>query len=83
MSGIGDNSVSSDTLRPYVEDCEKLIEQRKLINEQIKDLLDGAESKGLDKKTIRDMIRLRALDKTDRDEREQLRDIYMCALGLD
>ena len=82
MSGVGDNSVSSELILHAVEECERLIEERKALNEQINDILSAAEGQGLDKKTLRDMIRLRAMDKDERMERETLRDLYLSALGL-
>lgn len=81
-SPLGDNSTSSGLLREVIERVEKLIVERDEINSQIKATLDTAEGEGLDKKTIREMIRLRKMDKTERDEREQLRELYLSALGL-
>ena len=83
MEGVGHNSVARELLLETVVAVEKHIEERSAINEQIKTLLDGAEGQGLDKKTIRDMIRLRALDKAEREEREELRALYLVALGLE
>lgn len=82
MPGVGDNSLADDALEATVERIEKLIEDRKAINDDIKDVLTVAESKGLDKRTIREMIKLRGLDKEERDEREMLRDRYAMKLGL-
>ena len=83
MPSLGHNSVTSEILQHVIEEAEKLIEDRSAINENIKALLDNAEGQGLDKKTIREMIRLRALDKQEREEREELRAIYLVALGLE
>lgn len=82
MAGIGDNSTSSELILHAVQECERLIEERKGINEQINDILSAAEGQGLDKKTLREMIRLRAMDKDDRLQRETLRDLYLSSLGL-
>ena len=83
MPSLGHNSVAGDMLLHIVEEVEKLNEDRKAINEQIKAVLDSAEGQGLDKKTIREMIRIRALDKEEREQREELRAIYLVALGLE
>ena len=84
MSGkIGDNSLSTELLEKTVKECEILIEKRKAVNEEIKAILETAEAQGLDKKTIRDMIRLREKDLEERREQENLRDLYKMALGLD
>lgn len=83
MPSLGHNSVASDMLLHVIEEVEKLIEDRSAINENIKAILDNAEGQGLDKKTIREMIRMRALDKEEREQREELRSIYLVALGLE
>lgn len=81
--GIGHNSTSSEILLETVCRVEKLIEDRKAITEDIKATMDAAEGQGLEKKTIREMIRLRALDAADRREAEELRELYKAALGLE
>lgn len=83
MGNIGHNSVPSDELLKIIEDVEKLMEDRKAVSDTIKEALDGAESRGFDKKTIREMIRIRAMEKEEREEREQLRAVYLLALGLE
>lgn len=83
MPSLGHNSLDGDKLLNIVEAVEKLIEERKAGADQIKAVLDAAEGDGLDKKTIREMIRVRALDKAEREEREELRSIYLVALGLE
>ena len=83
MPSLGHNSVAGDMLLHVIEEVEKLIEDRSAINENIKAILDSAEGQGLDKKTIREMIRMRALDKEEREQREELRSIYLVALGLE
>ena len=65
-----------------IKKVEALIEDRSNINADIKECLDSAEGQGLNKRTIREMIRLRALDSTEREEREELRDLYLHAIGL-
>jgi uncharacterized protein (UPF0335 family) len=79
---LGDNSTTKELLEETIERVEKLIDERKAITETIESVLEGAEGDGLDKRTLREMIRLRALDASDRKEREALRDLYACTLGL-
>ena len=82
MSVIGHNSIASELLNDTIKSVEALIEDRANINADIKEALDAAANQGLDKRTIREMIRLRALDQTVREEREELRDLYLHAVGL-
>lgn len=80
--GQGHNSFSKDDLVHVLETVEHLIEERVNTNKDIKAAMDIAEQKGFDKRTIREMLKLRALDAEAREEREQLRDMYLVALGL-
>jgi uncharacterized protein (UPF0335 family) len=80
MKVIGGNA--KQALLNFIERIEVLIDQRKEINGDIKDVLAEAEATGLDKRTIREMIKLRALDPEVRIEREALRDVYMNGLDL-
>lgn len=82
MVEIGDNSCTQELLKQVIERVEKLVEERKGINDHIKSILDQAEMEGLDKKTIREMVKLRAIDTAEREEREALRALYMSSIGL-
>jgi uncharacterized protein (UPF0335 family) len=82
MAEIGDNSTPKKLLEETLERIEKLVEERKAITETIKGVFDGAEGQGLDKRAMREMLKLRALETSDRQEREALRDLYACTLGL-
>lgn len=81
-AGTGHNSLSPSDLKKICECIEKLIEDRKAINADIKQVLEAAEENGFDKKTIKDMVKIRAMDSTDRAEQFELRDAYLQALGL-
>lgn len=85
----GDNSkkakvggISQDQLLSIVKRIEALQEDKKAIGEDIKDVFTEAKGNGFDNATIREMLKLRAMDKADRDEREALRDTYALALGV-
>lgn len=80
----GDNShrVAADELRSFCERIERLEEEKKTIADDIKAVVDEASGRGYDKKTLREMVKLRAMDKADRDEREALRQTYGEALGV-
>lgn len=80
--GQGHNSLSAKDLQKYIERVEACIEQRKDINADIKQILEEADHNGYDKKTIKDVVKIRAMDPDDRKEREELRDAYLSALGL-
>ena len=84
MSKIGHNSggVSSDQLRSYIERIERLGEEKAALAADIREVFAKAKGNGFDVKIMRQAIRLRKLDKDDRDEQEALLDLYMRALGM-
>lgn len=87
MAEIGHNSkdnsaIVAERLRSFVERIERVNEEIKDLQSDRKDILDEAKGVGYDAKMIREMLRLRKLDKDTRDAREHLRDTYALALGV-
>ena len=80
----GDNAqaVAAGQLRALVERIERLTEEKAELAEDIKEVFIEAKGSGFDLRTMREMIRLRKLDKAERDAREATRDLYGMALGL-
>lgn len=85
MSDIGHNSaVNQDTakrLLSIIERVERLEEERKALQADIKDIYTEAKSAGYDVPTIRLLIKRRAEDAAKREEREALLETYLAALG--
>jgi uncharacterized protein (UPF0335 family) len=77
------NNVSAAQLRSFIERVERLEEEKKGMADDIKDVFGEAKSQGFDVKTMRAIIKLRALDKAKRQEAEALLDTYKSALGID
>lgn len=76
------SSASAEQLRLFIERVERLEEEKKAIADDIKLVYGEAKSEGFDVKTMRTVIRLRAMDRNDRQEQEALLDTYMAALGM-
>ena len=76
------DSTSADQLRLLIERIERLEEEKSGINDGIKDVYAEAKSTGLDVKTMRAIIRLRAMEKHHREESEALIETYKAALGM-
>lgn len=81
-AGSGHNSLSPVELRDYCERIEALMEDRKAINADIAQVLEEADMKGFHKKTIKDVIKIRAQDPEERRQQDEIRDAYLSALGL-
>ena len=75
--------IAADQLRLLIERIERLEEEKKGIADDIKDVYGEAKSTGFDTKTIRQIVRLRKMEKHHRDEAEMLLETYKAALGLD
>ncbi len=74
--------IQADQLRLLIERIERLEEEKKGITDDIKDVYGEAKAVGYDPKIMRQIVRLRKMDKNDRDEAETLLDMYKTALGL-
>jgi len=75
-------SNAKNELRSFCERIERLTEEKATIAEDIKEVKAEAKAKGYDGKMLAEMIKLRAMDKAERIERESIRDSYALALGL-
>lgn len=90
MTEIGHNSggdqlrllIERVELRLLIERVERLEEEKKGIADDIKDVYSEAKAVGYDPKIMREVIRIRKMDKNDRAEREALLDTYLSVLGL-
>ncbi len=79
---MSSENVSAEQLRLFIERIERLEEDRKGVSDDIKDVYAEAKGTGFDTKTMRTIIRLRSMDKGDRQEAEALLETYKTALGL-
>jgi uncharacterized protein (UPF0335 family) len=70
-----------DKLRQTVSKIEKLEEEKKEVGGQIKDVYSEAKAMGYDTKALRAVVRLRKLDRQEREEQEAILDTYLLALG--
>lgn len=80
---MAEGSIAADELRLLIERIERLEEEKKAIADDVKDVYGEAKSRGYDTKTIRTIVRLRKMEKNDRQEAEALLETYMAALGLE
>jgi uncharacterized protein (UPF0335 family) len=72
---------AQEKLRQLVARIEKLEEEKKSIADDVKESYAEAKSMGFDAKVLRQVIRIRKTPRQEREEQEQVRDLYMHALG--
>lgn len=80
MSEVG--GIAVDRLRSIVERVERLEEEKKDIQNDIRDIFAEAKSAGFDTKAIKAVIKLRKMNAADRDEQEVLLETYRKALDI-
>lgn len=73
---------TDDRLRLLIERIERLNEEKKGVQDDIKDVYAEAKAVGYDTKILRAVIRLRAMKPDDRAEYQAVLDTYLSALGL-
>ena len=74
--------IAGDRLRSFVERIERLEEEKAALAADIREVYSEAKGTGFDIKIIRQIIRLRKMDVSDRQEQEDMLDIYKQALGM-
>ncbi len=72
--------IAADRLRSFIERIERLEEERTALGADIRQVYSEAKGVGFDAKTMRQVIKLRKMEPTDRQEREALLDLYVRAL---
>ncbi len=79
---MSDSMVAREQLKSIVERIERLEEEKKAIADDIREVYGEAKANGFDAKVLRQVVRIRKLDMTERQEQEAVRDLYLQALGM-
>ncbi len=74
-------ATSQGRLRSIVERVERLEDDKAAVATDIKEVLAEAKGEGYDVKIIRQVVRIRRMDKAKRQEAEAILDLYLSALG--
>jgi uncharacterized protein (UPF0335 family) len=73
---------AKDRLRSFMERVERLEEERAALGADVREVYAEAKGEGFDVKIMRQVVRLRKLDKADFQEHEAVLDLYLSALGM-
>jgi uncharacterized protein (UPF0335 family) len=71
-----------EQLKSLVERIERLEEEKAALTADIREVYSEAKGQGFDTKIMRHVVRLRKLDRADRQEQEAILDLYLGALGM-
>ena len=73
---------TQDQLRQFVEQIERLEEEKKALADDVRDKYAEAKAVGFDTKALRKIVSLRKKSKADRQEEDAILETYMHALGM-
>jgi uncharacterized protein (UPF0335 family) len=80
MSKAG--GVAGDHLKSFIERIERLEEEKKALADDIRDVYSEAKANGFEVKVMRQIVKIRKMDKDELDEQEALLETYLLALGM-
>ena len=75
--------IAAERLRSFIDRIERLEEEKAALTADIREVFGEAKASGFDTKVMRQVLKLRKLDKQDRQEQEHLLDLYLRALGME
>lgn len=80
-SSASTGTVAGERLKLFIERIERLEEEKKEVMDQMKEVYAEAKGEGYDTKIMRQIVRIRKMDRADRQEQEALLDLYLSAIG--
>jgi uncharacterized protein (UPF0335 family) len=80
MPDVG--GIAVERLKSFIERIERLEEERRVLSGDIKEVYAEAKGTGFEPKIMRQIIKIRRMDKEEVDEEESLLDLYKRALGM-
>jgi uncharacterized protein (UPF0335 family) len=79
---IAETGVAAQELQQFVERVERLEEEKKAISDDIRDVYAEMKGRGFDVKAVRQIIKIRKQDHSERKEMEAILELYMSALKM-
>ena len=76
------NTVAADQLKAFIERIERLEEEKAALAGDLREVYSEAKGTGFDTKIMRQVIRMRKLDKADFQEQEAMLDLYLTAMEM-
>lgn len=73
---------TQNQLRQFIEQIERLEEEKKALAGDIRDKFAEAKALGFDVKAMKKIIQMRKKSQTERQEEESILEVYLHALGM-
>lgn len=74
--------ITKEQLKSYIERIERLEEEKAALATDVREVYAEAKANGYDTKVMRKVISLRKVDAAEREEQDQLLELYQQALGM-
>ena len=81
-NGFEGGAVAADEVRLLIQRAERLIEEKKGIVDDIKDIWAEAKGRGHDPRALQDIVKLRAKKPEEQHERQAILEVYLRAMGM-
>lgn len=78
MADVG--GIAAGQLRSLIERIERLEEEKKVMLTDIKEVYAEAKGNGFDPKIMRQVVRLRKIERAERQEQDALLELYLAAV---
>ena len=82
VADVAESGVAAGELRQFIERVERLEEEKAGISSDIKNVYAELKGRGFDAKAVRQIVAIRKLDNSERQEQESILELYMQALGM-
>ncbi len=75
-------SIAAQELRLFVERAERLREEKKGIEDDLKEVFGEMRGRGYDVARVKDLMKIRAMKKGEFEEQSMVLETYMAAMGM-
>ena len=82
MTLIPGSGAGADQLTQYIERIERLEEEKRALMADIRDVYSEAKGTGFEPKIMRQLVKMRAMDRELLQEQDELLQTYRAAVGL-
>ena len=80
MPDVG--GIAGAQLKSFIDRIERLEDEKRVLGEDVKEVYSEAKGRGFEPKIMRQIIKIRRMDKEEHDEQETLLDLYKRALSM-
>ncbi len=81
-AGLVERGVAGQELTQFVERVERLEEEKKAISGDIREVYAEMKDSGFDSRAVREIVKIRKQDHSERKEMEAILELYMAALNM-